>query len=133
MLALATIYDGGTRWETTRLSEVSQQIVRDQVMRLNTEGPEAARPHGTWPDATVMGLRLVEISHKVSPRQVRRTAARSGQIEPLRQSHRARQQHAATTATECRELNVMEKIRPSMQQLDTSNNRIAGGLMGYFY
>ena len=41
LLALAAIYDGGTRSEAARLGNVTLQIVRDWVMRFNAEGPEA--------------------------------------------------------------------------------------------
>jgi transposase len=40
LLALAAIYDGGTRSEAARLGNVTLQIVRDWVVRFNTEGPE---------------------------------------------------------------------------------------------
>jgi hypothetical protein len=36
LLALAAIYDGGTRSEATRLGHVNLQIVRDWVLRFNT-------------------------------------------------------------------------------------------------
>ena len=39
LLALATIYDGGTRSEAARLGDVTLQIVRDWVARFNAEGP----------------------------------------------------------------------------------------------
>jgi transposase len=39
LLALAAIYDGGTRSEAARLGNVTLQIVRDWVVRFNTEGP----------------------------------------------------------------------------------------------
>jgi len=39
LLALATIYDGGTRSEAARLGNVTLQIVRDWVVRFNTAGP----------------------------------------------------------------------------------------------
>ncbi len=38
-LALAAIYDGGTRSEASRLGDVTLQIVRDWVVRFNAEGP----------------------------------------------------------------------------------------------
>lgn len=43
LLALAAIYDGGTRTEAARLGDVTLQIVRDWVMRFNTEGPDGLR------------------------------------------------------------------------------------------
>jgi transposase len=39
LLALAAIYDGGTRSEAARLGDVTLQIVRDWVLRFNAEGP----------------------------------------------------------------------------------------------
>ena len=39
LLALAAIYDGGTRSEAARLGNVTLQIVRDWVLRFNVEGP----------------------------------------------------------------------------------------------
>jgi transposase len=40
LLALATICDGGSRTEAARIGGVGLQIVRDWVMRFNTEGPD---------------------------------------------------------------------------------------------
>lgn len=40
LLALASIYDGGKRLEAARIGGVTQQIVRDWVLRFNAEGPE---------------------------------------------------------------------------------------------
>ncbi len=39
LLALAAIYDGGTRSEAARLDNVTLQIGRDWVLRFNAEGP----------------------------------------------------------------------------------------------
>ena len=39
LLALAVIYDGGTRGEAARLGGVGLQIVRDWVVRFNADGP----------------------------------------------------------------------------------------------
>jgi transposase len=38
-LALATIYDDGTRSEAVQLGNVTLQVVRDWVVRFNAEGP----------------------------------------------------------------------------------------------
>jgi transposase len=43
LLALAAIYDGGTRSEAARLGNVTLQIVRDWVVRFNAEGPDGLR------------------------------------------------------------------------------------------
>lgn len=39
LLALASIYDGGSRSAAARLGGVTRQIVRDWVVRFNAEGP----------------------------------------------------------------------------------------------
>ena len=39
LLALATIYDGGTRGEAARIGGVTLQIVRDWVLKFNADGP----------------------------------------------------------------------------------------------
>ncbi|PDT42081.1 IS630 family transposase [Sinorhizobium fredii] len=39
LLALASIYDGGSRSDAARLGNVTLQIVRDWVMRFNAHGP----------------------------------------------------------------------------------------------
>ncbi|RYE50122.1 MAG: helix-turn-helix domain-containing protein [Hyphomicrobiales bacterium] len=39
LLALAAIYDGAPRSEAARIAGVMLQIVRDWVVRFNTEGP----------------------------------------------------------------------------------------------
>src|SRR3954465_13641675 len=39
-LALAEIYDGGSRTEAARIGGVTLQIVRDWVLRFNEHGPE---------------------------------------------------------------------------------------------
>jgi transposase len=40
LLALAVIYDGGTRSEAAELGGVGLQIVRDWVLRFNARGPD---------------------------------------------------------------------------------------------
>src|SRR4051795_9761338 len=40
LLALAAIYDGGTRTEAARIGGVTLQIVRDWVLKFNAHGPE---------------------------------------------------------------------------------------------
>jgi len=40
LLALASIYDGGSRSDAARLGSVSLQIVRDWVIRFNDRGPD---------------------------------------------------------------------------------------------
>jgi len=56
LLALAAIYDGGTRSEAALIGNVTLQIVRDWVMRFNAEGPAALidrRAPGPTPLLTV--------------------------------------------------------------------------------
>ena len=40
LLALASIYDGGSRADAARLGSVTVQIVRDWVVRFNDRGPD---------------------------------------------------------------------------------------------
>lgn len=40
LLALAAIYDGGSRSDAARTGGVGLQIIRDWVLRLNAEGPD---------------------------------------------------------------------------------------------
>jgi len=40
LLALAHVYDGGSRSEAARIGDVTLQIVRDWVMRFNARGPD---------------------------------------------------------------------------------------------
>ncbi len=40
LLALAEIYDGGSRSDAARIGGVTLQIIRDWVMRFNTSGPD---------------------------------------------------------------------------------------------
>ena len=43
LLALAVIYDGGRRSDAAKLGGVTLQIVRDWVLRFNTDGPEGLK------------------------------------------------------------------------------------------
>lgn len=40
LLALASIYDGGSRSDAARLGNVTLQIVREWMLRFNERGPE---------------------------------------------------------------------------------------------
>ena len=40
LLALAEIYDGGRRKDAARIGDVGLQVIRDWVMRFNTNGPD---------------------------------------------------------------------------------------------
>jgi transposase len=39
LLALAEIYDGGSRSDAARIGDVGLQIIRDRVLRFNADGP----------------------------------------------------------------------------------------------
>jgi Winged helix-turn helix len=43
LLALAEIYDGGSRTDAARIGGVTLQIVRDWVLRFNALGPDGLR------------------------------------------------------------------------------------------
>ena len=43
LLALAMIYDGHRRSDAARFAGVGLQIIRDWVVRFNTEGPEGLK------------------------------------------------------------------------------------------
>ncbi len=45
LLALAAIYDGGSRTEAARIGGVGLQIIRDWVVRFNAEGPAGLLDH----------------------------------------------------------------------------------------
>jgi len=53
LLALAAIYDGGTRGEAAKIGGVTLQIIRDWVVRFNAEGPTGPidrKPPGSTPE-----------------------------------------------------------------------------------
>jgi len=63
LLSLAAIYDGATRTEAARIGDVTLQIVRDWVVKFNTNGPDglidAANRPGNPPGSTTRtGRRL---------------------------------------------------------------------------
>ena len=43
LLALAEVYDGGSRTDASRIGGVGLQIIRDWVLRFNARGPDAGR------------------------------------------------------------------------------------------
>ena len=49
LLALAVIYDGGSRSAAAHIGGVGLQIIRDWVLRFNAEG--ADRSQGSWANA----------------------------------------------------------------------------------
>jgi transposase len=48
LLALAVIYDGGSRTMAAKIGGVGLQIVRDWVLRFNARGPEGLLDTTTW-------------------------------------------------------------------------------------
>jgi hypothetical protein len=52
---LAAIYDGAKRIEAAGIGRVTRQIVRDWVVRFNTEGPEGLRDRKAGPEAATDG------------------------------------------------------------------------------
>ncbi len=67
LLALAEIYDGGTRSDAARMSGVGLQVIRDWVLRFNAAGPnglidrKASGPSSKLNDAQRRALaRIVE-------------------------------------------------------------------------
>ena len=52
LLALAEIYDGGSRTDASRIGGVTLQIIRDWVLRFNARGPSGlitGKATGNWP------------------------------------------------------------------------------------
>ena len=45
LLALASIYDGGSRTAAAKVGGVTLQIIRDWVLRFNAEGPDGLKNH----------------------------------------------------------------------------------------
>ena len=45
LLALAAIYDGGSRGDAARIGGVGLQIVRDWVVKFNARGPDGLIDH----------------------------------------------------------------------------------------
>lgn len=84
LLALAVIYDGGSRGEAARIGGVGLQIVRDWVVRFNEHGPGGLiRPQGAKSDAATEpgpGQRS-GASGRVRPGRRR---ARRGSLAPYR-------------------------------------------------
>lgn len=54
LLALAVIYDGGSRTEAARLGGVGLQIIRDWVVRFNAEGPAGLLDHKAPGKASIL-------------------------------------------------------------------------------
>ena len=60
-LALAVIYDGGSRTEAARVGGVTLQIVRDWVLRFNAEGPSGLIDR----QAAALQVRLTAIAYNL--------------------------------------------------------------------
>ena len=54
LLALAEVYDGGSRTDASRIGGVGLQIIRDWVLRFNARGPDGL-VDGKSPGAPVNG------------------------------------------------------------------------------
>ena len=53
LLALAVIYEGGSRTQAAEVGGVTLQVVRDWVLRFNADGPPRSdRPQGSRPAVT---------------------------------------------------------------------------------
>src|SRR6202035_3516365 len=53
LLALAVIYEGGSRTEAAEVGGVTLQVVRDWVLRVQRAWPRGSdRPQGTWTAVT---------------------------------------------------------------------------------
>ena len=61
LLALAEVYDGGSRTDASRIGGVGLQIIRDWVLRFNARGPDGL---GRW---EVTG-RTLEAQRRSPPR-----------------------------------------------------------------
>jgi len=59
LLALAVIYQGGSRTEAARLGDVTLQIIRDWVLRFNAQGPAGL--------ITRQGARPAPAAHSCAP------------------------------------------------------------------
>ncbi len=71
LLALAAIYDGGSRSEAARIGGVGLQTVRDWVLRFNAEGPEGLvdrQAPGKAPLLTAVQRRALAAAVEAGPR-----------------------------------------------------------------
>ena len=60
LLAIAEIYDGGSRGDAARIGGVGLQTIRDWVLRFNARGPDGlmmARRQGGCPSSTSLNAR----------------------------------------------------------------------------
>ena len=81
LLALAEIYDGGSRSAAARIGGVGLQIVRDWVLRFNARGPDglldgngAARWFGL--SGSTIGLRVPSARFRPPRRRTRKPSSR---------------------------------------------------------
>lgn len=92
LLALATIYEGGSRSEAARIGCVTLQSVRDWVMRFNAHGPDGlvtGRAPGAKP--------LPGDVHRQALQRV--IEGRSGSQQSVQRPPTSRRAHHGTTAT----------------------------------
>jgi transposase len=65
LLALAAIYDGGTRTEAAKIGGVCLQIIRDRVLRFNARGPDglndgkSVATASSWSAARMIAARVL--------------------------------------------------------------------------
>jgi Winged helix-turn helix len=70
LLALAEIYDGGSRSDAARIGGVGLQIVRDWVLRFNAKGPDGllnGKAPGARAFSTIISARRCGRSWKKAP------------------------------------------------------------------
>ena len=66
LLALAEVYDGGSRTDASRIGGVGLQIIRDWVLRFNARGPDGL-VDGKSPGAPSNSMRcaaMASVSHQ---------------------------------------------------------------------
>ena len=94
LLAVAEIYDGGTRTDAARIGGVGLQTVRDWVLRFNAHGPDGligGKAPGNRPKldaaqrkalAEIVASGPIPAVHGVVPlRQAQEAARRSGAVD----------------------------------------------------
>ena len=63
LLALAEVYDGGSRTDASRIGGVGLQIIRDWVLRFNARGPDGL-VDGKSPGAPSKLNAMASVSHQ---------------------------------------------------------------------
>src|SRR2546421_2142443 len=98
LLALAAIYDGGSRTEATRIGGVGLQTVRDWVLAFNAEGPPGLVNGKAPGNAPLLNDQQRQALHRHDPgimlrmpRRWRRSKKLRRQPRPDRRAPRGRQ------------------------------------------